>query len=352
MAAVLGVVCALLSPLFMVCGFLLWESQWKGDALELNIFKCSFASALFGAACAATSGGFDRLDSAGDDAKGFLVLSSVLGICLGDIAWLVALKAIGARRVILVDALGPPMAAVLAHFFLGERVGVVGYVGMVVTVVGVAVAALEREQGGDAAEDPKLARGYVLAVVNVTLDAVGSLLTKGFGGHPLNTFDIGLLRFGSAAAILGAVYAVRIAAFGCPKRQKAYEKLGSEEGDIELPAADEAPAEDPPTSGAAPVGTGEAAGGGTLDRKLLCMTRRQWLYTALAVSLVTFTCPSLKNFAMFQISLAATTTLTSIGPLYSIPLVVLTKGERVSWRSVAASFAAVGGVAMLVAGET
>lgn len=48
------------------------------------------------------------------------MLSAMLGIVIGDNTWLRALRLLGARRVILVDALKPWLAAVLGHFLLDE----------------------------------------------------------------------------------------------------------------------------------------------------------------------------------------------------------------------------------------
>ena len=52
---------------------------------------------------------------------GFLVLSSVIGILIGDNTWLEALRLIGARRVIVVDTLKPFMASVLGVVILNEH---------------------------------------------------------------------------------------------------------------------------------------------------------------------------------------------------------------------------------------
>jgi drug/metabolite transporter (DMT)-like permease len=49
-----------------------------------------------------------------------LVMSAMLGIVVGDNTWLRALRLLGARRVIVVDAMKPWLAAVLGHFLLDE----------------------------------------------------------------------------------------------------------------------------------------------------------------------------------------------------------------------------------------
>ena len=50
------------------------------------------------------------------------------------------------------------------------------------------------------------------------------------------------------------------------------------------------------------------------------MTKSVWLYISLGVFFVTYISPTLYNYALFEISIALTLTLTSIGPFYAIPL--------------------------------
>ena len=63
--------------------------------------------------------------------------------------WLEALGTIGARRVILVDAVNPFLAAIMASLVLKgeETLSIWAYVGMVITVYSVVVISLENEGG-------------------------------------------------------------------------------------------------------------------------------------------------------------------------------------------------------------
>lgn len=67
----------------------------------------------------------------------FLLLSSLLGIILGDTFELEALRLIGARRVLIVDTVKPFAAALLGHIILGEGLHSAAFLGMVLTVGGV-----------------------------------------------------------------------------------------------------------------------------------------------------------------------------------------------------------------------
>ena len=77
------------------------------------------------------------------------------------------------------------------------------------------------------------------------------------------------------------------------------------------------------------------------------MTTIQWHKVALGVLFVTFTCPSLSNYALFQIDLGTCLTLTSLGPLFSIPLVYFIRGEIVSQRAIAGATLSVLGIVIM-----
>ena len=99
-----------------------------------------FASLFFAAIVLATS----RFATFERQAVLWMVLSSVLGIIFADTWWLVALKALGAKRLIAVDAIKPFVAAALGAAFLGDRIPPIGYAGVVATTLGVFL--LNREE--------------------------------------------------------------------------------------------------------------------------------------------------------------------------------------------------------------
>ena len=73
-----------------------------------------------------------------------LIGSGIVGIGIGDTVFFMALNNLGARRTVLLEALAPPLAALLAIAFLGEVLGWGAYVGIVLTVFGVTWVVLER----------------------------------------------------------------------------------------------------------------------------------------------------------------------------------------------------------------
>ncbi len=76
----------------------------------------------------------------------YLSISGVIGLVFGDSYLFKAYELIGARLSMLLMALSPAMAAILAFIFLGEGMSVWGIIGMIVTIMGVAFVVLERSE--------------------------------------------------------------------------------------------------------------------------------------------------------------------------------------------------------------
>ena len=272
-----GIVAALSAPFLLDVGFLIWDKHWKGSSFALNLYKCPLASIGFlilsfatrPPGAAAPAGEDDAADHSGRgpafppelftvQSVGFLMLSSTIGILIGDWTWLEALQLIGARPVVLMDSIKPFLAALLGWAILGESLQWPAFVGMALTVGGVVWVSLERE-GGDGSDDDddgdddkgglkdddkgdrfeddhdaedgqqndvetKVAeaattkhkravtakdrrKGYAFSVANVVLDTYGSLLTKQYG-KGMSTWNISLIRFGFASAFCIALSSI------------------------------------------------------------------------------------------------------------------------------------------------
>ncbi len=73
-----------------------------------------------------------------------LLLSGAVGIGIGDTAYFAALNSLGARRTLLLKTLDPPMAAIVSAIFLQEQLASVVWVGILLTILGVAWVISER----------------------------------------------------------------------------------------------------------------------------------------------------------------------------------------------------------------
>ncbi len=105
-----------------------------------------------------------------------LLLSGVVGIGLGDTFYFEALNNLGARRTLLVQALAPPLAALIALIFLHESLSLKAWVGILLTVLGVAWVISERVPATGKAVN--LLRGISFALLSAIGQAGGAVLSR------------------------------------------------------------------------------------------------------------------------------------------------------------------------------
>lgn len=335
---------------------------------------------------------------------GYLILSSTLGIIIGDVLWLEALSILGAKHVIIIDSIKPFGAAILGRVVLDEVLMPPAWGGMILTVVGIGVVGWEEqrspisssadatiptqevkgvnasasavditadqmedsilrieynnehEQDGVAREEQKSSatigthsteyqtvgdcsdikqinykRGYACAVVNVLADSLGSLLTKQYGVG-MTTWSINLIRFGFAGAVLvGISISMRM------KQQISRSSKNDNVNAMNINKVDNISVLHKHESGC------------PLPRwfELPTLTRRGWVKISTGVGLVTFLCPALSNYSLFQITLGLAVSLGSVGPLYGLILDWPFKGRRPTVYGCIGAFFAVAGVAVL-----
>ena len=364
--AIFGVLAAVGAPFFMATGFIIWDKIWKigqGSAFALNLFKCNLAAVWFLVVSfvfgwkTRTNGTDDLEPIFSINSVGFLVLSGFIGIIVGDLAWLEALRLLGATQVFLIDSLKPFSAALMGWLILGEAVNPIAYSGIVLTIVGILIVSFEKEKqsvpkelpqdecdnesenvknegdnkhhkndielmvedvSDDVMSDEKgihkshfcfrSSRGYVFAVGNVFLDTYGSLLTKQYG-IGMSTFAINLIRFGSAGVFMASVTILMII---CQNKNAAASSKQNQAWFL-LPR----------------------------------LSVRDWMKICVGVAFVTFLCPSLSNYALFQINLALALTLGSITPFYALFLEWSFYGKKPSLNAFFGVCLTVGGVAIL-----
>lgn len=460
METTLGLSAAGLSPMAMTLGFIVWDDQWKGSPYSLNCFKCSLTGTLFLiiSLCVRKIPIHSWFDLT------MISVSSLIGIVIGDNTWLMALKLIGAKKVILIDSLKPFLAAILGYSFLGEPLNIRLFLGILVSSTGILMVSLETKPSGKPSDDTQSQSvtyaaidytqvqtfedgleldsstndesedyanemrhsstggsstdntsmvkptrsvtshtselyGYGLAAINVVFDAFGSLLTKRYGVS-YNTFEINLIRFGFAAVVMLAFSGLCCvcAPCVCPReeggdagrREEGREDGGREKGgedgrkrevelaslsrrgnsekvesshsaetDFKIPSPDLEEIMDDPDDNSRQIDnepTVEGQGGEEVTAWYTAwppegaMTTQQWLAVATGVLFVTFLCPSLSNYALMirQIPIGLCLTLTSLGPVYSLPLLWLMRGESITLQSAIGVSITMFGVIILV----
>ncbi len=111
---------------------------------------------------------------------GWLALSSLFGLVLGDSALFQAFVLIGPRLSALVMALAPIFSVFLGWLFLGEAVSSTELAGISLTVGGIAWVVSERRSGKVQVENKQYSKGIIFGILGAFGQASG-LVTAKFG---------------------------------------------------------------------------------------------------------------------------------------------------------------------------
>jgi drug/metabolite transporter (DMT)-like permease len=137
------------------------------------------------------------------------LLSGIIGIGLGDVAFLAAINALGARRVLLIGTLTPPITAILATIFLQERLNLSAWCGILITIIGVAWVVTERtpdtndNQNKVTNKATSLLQGVGLGLLYAIFGGVGAVLSRAaFASANISPLWAALLRLSSAVIFL------------------------------------------------------------------------------------------------------------------------------------------------------
>ncbi len=142
--------------------------------LHLNLFKGAIAIILLGLTLLVRG---ELLPVMTTTNFCLLLLSGGIGIGLGDTAFFASLNCLGARRTLLMETLAPPIAAFLALIFLQERLKASTWVGILLTVVGVAWVVTERVPATEG-RPVHLRKGIIFGLIAAIALALGGILAR------------------------------------------------------------------------------------------------------------------------------------------------------------------------------
>ena len=268
----------------------------KLEPLALNLLKCSLALCFVCITLVALEG---RVwpEGIGLVEMGWLALSGVVGLTLGDTAYFAALVRLGPRRTLLLWALAPPATAVLAVPILGEPLTATMAAGIALTAGGVAWVIRERSPAGGvgAVRHGEDGLGLAVGIAAAGCQATGVVLAK-LGGGGIDAIDITVVRllFGS----LGLLAVVTLTG-----------RLRGTLGPLREPAV--------------------------LGAVVLASTIGTYLGIWLSMAGV--------RYALVGVA----ATLSSTSPIFVLPLAALFLHERISPRAVIGACLAVAGIAVL-----
>lgn len=130
-----------------------------------------------------------------------LLLSGVIGIGLGDTAFLAGINSLGASRLLLLETLAPPMTAVFALIFLQERLNASAWCGVLLTILGVAWVISERTCIEVNSSLPL--RGVVFGLLAAVANASGAVLSRAaLVNTNINPLWAALIRLSAATLFL------------------------------------------------------------------------------------------------------------------------------------------------------
>ncbi len=142
--------------------------------LGLNLSKGMIAIAMLGLTLALRGNPVPEISASH---VWLLMLSGVVGIGLGDTAYFETLRHLGARRALLLETLAPPITACLALIFLNEVLPAIAWLGIVLTILGVAWVISERLPNRPAGSI-NLERGISFGLLAALAQAVGAVLSR------------------------------------------------------------------------------------------------------------------------------------------------------------------------------
>ena len=144
----------------------------KISPLKLNFYKGIIAIAFI---CITLAIQGTALLSISKRTIALLSLSGVIGIGLGDTAYFSALNSLGARRTLLLETASPPIGALLALIFIGERLNSFSWCGILLTVTGIAWVISER----NLTNNIRVSRqGIGWGLMAALAQAVGSVISR------------------------------------------------------------------------------------------------------------------------------------------------------------------------------
>ncbi|MEA2114955.1 MAG: DMT family transporter [Thermodesulfobacteriota bacterium] len=150
-------------------------------AIPVNIIRIFIALILFGIFLFVRDGALVPIHFPAH-AWLYLSLSGIVGFFIGDIFLFKALVELGPRVAMLIHSLAAPTAAIIGWLFLNETYILHQWIGIFVTLLGVAVVILEKNQKASPAQKLKVRRisfqGVVFGFAAMLGQAVGYVLSK------------------------------------------------------------------------------------------------------------------------------------------------------------------------------
>jgi drug/metabolite transporter (DMT)-like permease len=142
-----------------------------------------------------------------------LIVSALIGICLGDTAFYAALKRLGPRRSGILFATNAPITAILGYLVLDERLPTQTAIGCTLIMAGVFLAVffgtVEGQQHSFEKVRGSLAAGVIMALFAAVCQAVSIIIVRPVLASGVDAVAASALRVGTAAVFLSSLLVLR-----------------------------------------------------------------------------------------------------------------------------------------------
>jgi len=193
----IGEIAALSAAIFWTATSMAFENAGKRiGSMAVNILRLAFAFVLY-VVILKISGRPAFPTDANLHQWLWLSLSAIVGFVIGDLLLFEAFVKVGARVSMLMMSLSPPIAAFIGWVLLGETMTGLKFLGMFLTIVGVAMVILQKNVGFETSGKKynfnysKI--GLLLALGGAAGQAVGLVLSK-YGMEDYNAFSASQIR--------------------------------------------------------------------------------------------------------------------------------------------------------------
>ncbi len=196
------------SALWTACSILFASASRRIGALSVNAYRIVLAALLLSLAHKAIFGTF--LPQADSRQWFYLGLSGAVGLAIGDFGYFGMLALIGPRRGLLITSLAPIFSSLGAYLILNERLNHLDVLGISVTLGGVAIVVLEKEENGKEIIPPKQKTyGYLCGLGGALGQGIGLVISKygmtfasGTDNPPLDPLPTALIRMIVATCVV------------------------------------------------------------------------------------------------------------------------------------------------------
>ena len=114
----------------------------------------------------------------------WLGLSGIVGLVLGDYFLFRSYPLIGSRFAMLIMTMAPPLAAVFGYFILGESLNILQMAGMIIVILGIALAIFNKPVRGERLSIKLSPAGLLFAFIGAIGQGLGIVLSKyGMDGY-------------------------------------------------------------------------------------------------------------------------------------------------------------------------